>query len=197
MKIFEIILLGLAVIAAVLFFIPVPGGAYLTTIVLSVLSTFYFLFGFIFFSKVEMRAVFKGGFKDVSGATIAISIITGIALSIIITGILFKLLMFPGSANMLFTGAILAIVLIVISLVRFIRTRSASSKLTLSRLNGFFILAVVLLFTSTLSIVKFQYRNHPAYVEAYVNYTNEPENPNYQEALETEYRKMMMGETPN
>ena len=51
---------------------------------------------------------------------------------------------------------------------------------------------IFLIFTSELSIVKFQYRNHPDYIEAYTNYVADPRNEELYRKVELERNRIRL-----
>jgi hypothetical protein len=192
MRILEIVLLCLVVVALIMFFTLMPGGASVLMIVLSLLSLIYFGFGFILFSKVGFRAALKQGLKNTPTATIVIGVVTGVVLSQLAIGILFKLLLMPGANEMLMVGNVGSAVMLVVNVFYWLRYRSASSKLCISRLVMFLIPAVFLFTTSQLTLVKWQYKDHPGYVEAFRQFSEDPSNEEKWQALDLEQNRIHM-----
>ncbi len=70
--------------------------------------------------------------------------------------------------------------------------------LRISKIKGFFFNGIIrralliggfgllMLFVSDLAMVKIQYRNHPAYINAYQDYENDPNNPVHKYYLQKE-----------
>jgi hypothetical protein len=192
MRIIEIILLCFLAVALGWFYSLAPGGAFSLMIVLTLLSTLYFAFGFVFFSKNGFRSAFKGGLKNTRPATIVFGVLTGMGLSVLLIGILFKLLLFPGANNMLTVGSIESAIMLCVNTIYFFKTRLAASKLCISRIVIFLIPSVALLVTPSLTVARLQYRNHPAYVDAYAKHLEDPMNPEKWEALNLERNRIQM-----
>lgn len=190
MRILELVLLALTALALVMFLGLVGGGATVLMLVLTLLALVYFAFGFILFSKVRLRSAFKGGFKGMPAATVVIGVVTGIALSTLSIGILFKLLLMPGADEMLLVGSIESAVMIAVNIVYFLKTKSDTARLCVSRLLIFGLPAVFLLLTSPLTLVKWQYRNHPRYVEAFTKFEQDPRNPEMWDLLDLERNRI-------
>ena len=83
---------------------------------------------------------------------------------------------------------------ILISIGAVVMRRRLAAASILIRTITIGIAGTILFFTSELTLVKLQYRNHPAYVEAYVNYREDPQNPNLRDALDLEYNRVWMRE---
>ena len=191
MKLTEKILAIAIVIGLVLKFLFVPGGEDLTLIAFLILACIYYPLGFLFFNQIRLRNIFKKkAYENVTVGKIVMAIIVGINLSIVCVGILFKLLILPGADEMLIIGV--AGVLFVSILVAIIG--SPDRKFTLIRTGVLGITGAILLFTPQLSIVKFQYRNHPAYIEAFANYQQDPGNAAFRNQLDLEQHRVQMTE---
>jgi hypothetical protein len=190
MRIFEIILLCLAVIGIGWSFSLVPGGEALLFIVINLLAVLYFGFGFMFFSNVGFRSAFKGGLKNVPGTTFVIAIFTGLAVSTLTIGILFGILMMPGADNILTIGSVEAVIMLIVNLIYYFKVKQGASKRCISRLAMFSIPSLVLLLTPPLELVKLQYRNHPAYVDAYAKHLEDPRNPEKWELVDLERNRI-------
>jgi hypothetical protein len=76
-------------------------------------------------------------------------------------------------------------------LLKFFKDRSQQSRLALSRLVPFMILAFVLFFTSSRTLLGLQYRNHPEYVNAFMRYQENP-SPETERERDREYRRMTL-----
>jgi hypothetical protein len=192
MKFSERFLLVLCLIAFVWFFALVPGGAETVMITLTLLSMFYFLFGLLFFSDVGLRQLFKGKLKEVTAVMMVIGVLTGIALSIVLIGILFKLLYLPGADEMLKIGIPFAIVMLAVAVIYSRPPRRPLSKTIFSRLIIFLVLGIAVLVISPLTLVKLQYRNHPRYIEAFSNYSQNPRNRELWDKLDLERKRVVL-----
>jgi hypothetical protein len=191
MKFVEKVLIVLSVISVILIFNQVDGSAAMAMLSLTLLASFYVLPGILFFSGIGLRETFKGALKNIRIVTLVSSFFIGNALSIFCMGILFRLLHFPGANEMLMAGFIPAAAMLAIMLTKYFRDRSLQSRLALSRLVPFMILALALLFTSSRTLLSLQYRNHPQYVNAYMRYQENP-SPETERERDREYRRMIL-----
>ena len=134
MKKFEKIIAIIAVIALVMKYLQIPGGALLMMLSFGVLAVFYYIFGSALFNDIELRfkelfdrKVFDEiiNFKNKSDAlTTFIEKLTRWGLSAALLGILFKLQHFPGANILLLIGISTLIIVTIVSMVKYRETRS-------------------------------------------------------------------------
>jgi hypothetical protein len=192
MRIAEKILAITTLIGLTLMFLIISSGLTIFLISLLTLSGIYFAFGFILFNEIRLRDVTKKEtFANLTAIRIVFGAITGLALSIISVGALFKLLNLPGSGEMLMAGVFITLL---ISIAAIIMRHKVSATTILIRTIIFGAVGIILIFTSTLSIVKLQYRNYPAYVEAYTQYVENPREESLWEKQKLEYNRVWMSE---
>jgi len=193
MKILERILAIGIVVALVLKFSLIPGGDIIAFSMMLVLACLYYPLGFLFFNQIRLRDIFrKVAYQDVTALRIILAIVTGLGLSTIVVGSLYKLLNYAGADAMLLIGLIVTVVVLVISLTFFLKNKDTNSKFILWRVSVIGVIGIVLLLTSELSIVKFQYRNHPDYITAYTNYLANPGNEELYKKVEFERNRIML-----
>lgn len=193
MNLLEKLLVTLAVVGVILKFSFVLGGDELLFLSMSVLSCLYYLFSFLFFNRIPLRNIFKrDAYNGVSAWTIVTTAVCGLGLSIICIGSLFKLLTFMGANQMLAIGLGITAVILAISVIRFLRKRDPTEKVMLWRTGIALIVALTLLLTPNVSIIRLQYRNHPAYIEAYSRYLQEPTNEALIRKKDLEYHRITM-----
>jgi hypothetical protein len=175
-------------------FALVAGGDSILLLAMMTLASIYFPLGFLFFNQIRLRDVFKNSssLKDVTASRAIFAIAAGIGLSTIVIGALFKLLNFTGANPMLFAGLSVTGVVLIFAVVLFVRNNDVNSKFILWRAGVIGAIGVVLLLTSGLAIVKFQYRNHPAYIEAYINYSNDPRNEELGRKMDLERNRIKL-----
>lgn len=88
------------------------------------LSCLYFSFSFTLFNKIQFTDIFKkDSFTKISASKVIIAIGAGIALSIILIGILFKILRWPFSNQNLLIGGIMILIISIFSLVKFLKQK--------------------------------------------------------------------------
>lgn len=192
MKLVEKILAIAAFTGLLLMFSLISGGTELFMLSLLSLSGIYFALGFLLFNQIRLRDVTKKEtFANLTTIQIVFGVITGIVLSIICVGALFKFLKLPGSNEMLMLGVFFSI-LILIGVLVMRRKLAAAPILIRTIILG--AAGAVLFFTSELTLVKLQYRNHPRYIDAYSRYKEEPGHEALRDTLELEYNRVWMSE---
>lgn len=191
MKFAEKVLVIAVLAGLILKFSLIRGGSEFLMVSMLTLSGIYFALGFLLFNQIRLRDLTKKGtFENLTVTSIVVSVMTGIALSIICVGALFKLLGLPGSDEMLMFGAGSAIV---ISIIAIVMKRKLATTPILIRTVIFAAAGIVLFFTSNISIIKLEYRNHPAYVEAFAAYMEEP-NEKLWKKQDLEYHRIWLTE---
>ena len=126
MRIIEIILSVLFTFGLFLKLSFIPGGAALITLSLSLLSMFYFLFSFTYFNKIKLKNIFnKEDYKNIPPAKIIGTIGFGIGLSTLLTGLLYKIMDWPGGNDMsIIIGLIIVSIIFIVSIIKFLKTKS-------------------------------------------------------------------------
>lgn len=160
----EKVLFTLFIIGLIFKFNLWPGGGVITILSLLGIAFCYFPFGFYF---INDKPVFK--------KKVGLSILYGWLLSITLTGILFKLMMWPGSYFMLLIGGISIIPLLIVAFILFNKSDEESKvfhKNLLTRTSIIAIFAFAFFIISSESVLKFQYRNDPKLYELKLNEFN-------------------------
>ncbi|NOX46290.1 MAG: hypothetical protein GXO89_04855 [Chlorobi bacterium] len=148
-----------------------------------------------YFSKVELRDIFKkDSYKGVSGLRVFGAIGVGMGLSAICLGILFKLEHWPGSNFNLMIGLVTTLIVSIIALIKFFKSKDNYYKQILKRTAIIGGLGLLLTAVPDLTLQKIQYRNHPEYIKAYEEYLSNQENKELKQKLELEYKKATMTE---
>lgn len=149
----------------------------LTIISLSHLFLWYYIFDFSKSDKIQIT-------------DLGVPILFGIGMAIYITGIRFKILAYPGAGIIFWFGTLLLIVLTSLLVIR----REKFSKLIrigLSRSIPFIGFCLFLSFLPLRPYLEWKYPpNSDAYINALVNYREEPKNSLLKEAYELEQSKM-------
>jgi hypothetical protein len=194
MKILERILAVAIVVGLVLKFSLIAGGDFILLLAMMTLASIYFPIGFLFFNQIRLRDIFKNSsaLKDMTAFKACFAIGTGVGLSTIIIGALFKLLNFTGANAMLVAGLSVTTIIVVVAIILSVKNNHANSKFILWRASVVGAVGVVLLFTSGLAIVKLQYRDHPAYIDAYTNYSNDPQNEELGKKVDLEHNRIKL-----
>lgn len=118
MRKLEKVLIILIVIATISKLVPVVGMSIVLTFAALSLSFLYFIFGFAVFTKIAFANIFKREtYKHLKVRDIIISVLTGFAFPVLISGLLFRLNYWPAAHIMSFTGLLTTFPFIIIALV--------------------------------------------------------------------------------
>jgi len=144
MKKAEIILVGLAIISIILRLMHLVGANIVTVLSFTFLACLYFYFGFAIFNDIRLRDIFKkASYQDISALRIIGAIVTGIAISMAIVGMEFRIMRWPGASIMLMVGGLVLCLLTVMALIRYFSAKAPFYLNILKRLVPYTILAVV------------------------------------------------------
>lgn len=194
MKRTEQILVLLAVLAIILNLALVPGGVAFTLLTLMLLSSLYFCFSFALLNGIRLRKVFKKeSYQGVSALQILGAICTGFTLSLLLIGILFKLLRWPGANVDLMVGLLLATIIAIVCVIRYFMNASVFCKRILTRTIIATVAGIILIMIPAQTIVHFKYRNYPAYLEAFDRYQEHPDDVELLRHMDEERRKVEEG----
>ncbi|MGZ4035261.1 MAG: hypothetical protein ACXVPU_18055 [Bacteroidia bacterium] len=193
MKITEKIIVVFILLSVALKVMLVPGASPLFLLITQLLVLMYFIFGFALFNGIRLRNIFKKeSYTGISPLRMTGAALMGITLSMVGTGFIFKLLLWPGSQAMLLTGSVPLFIILIIVLIKYFTTKSKFYFNAIIRCGIFSLLTALLLFTNNLDIVKIEYRNYPAYIEAYEAYSKDPGNIELNDKLDLESKRTMM-----
>jgi len=168
-----------------------PYSALLISLFSLILSLMYFGLSFALLNGIRLRNLFKKeSYKGISNIRIIGTIATGLVLSLIVIGMLFKYQRWPyGNSNLMI--ALMGLVpILIITVVKFFNSKSTFYKNMLSRLLIIGFSGVILLFTKSEQLLEMKYRNYPNYVEAEKKLMNDPMNKELQELVREERMKM-------
>lgn len=192
MKKLEISTLIILIIALIFKLMQYPGGDVLIGLGLSLLAMVYYPLGFFVFNSIRLRKILKReSYKGITFWRGFGAVATGIAFSILIMGIVFKLLLFPGASVMLGVGLVTTGISLIVTFIKYISNKESTfykRMLIRATIIGFFGLTMNLI--PGTSIVKFSYRDHPGYVKAYIELQENPDDPELQQKLDEEFEKM-------
>ncbi|HON20965.1 MAG TPA: hypothetical protein PLW70_06510 [Bacteroidales bacterium] len=179
-----------AVIGLILKLIRIPGSMILLILILGALAFLYYPFGFALFNRIGFRQIFKKkSYEGLSALRIIGSIGAGMAFSAICMGILFKIQRWAGVNLMLIDGLVPTFIILIIALIKYFKTKGKFYIEILKRTAIIGALGLLFFYTSTLTIVKIRFRNHPDYIKAYEMYLNNPEDEELLQKLNREYLK--------
>jgi hypothetical protein len=155
-----------------------PGGAVFFVAGMSALAAVYFIFGWLLFRDRETKIRRTG-----------LSVAAGIFLAISCVGIMFKLMIWPGSESNIMLGAAGLIAISGITLYKY-RDPGAAPELTrfyrniLQRTAPLFVAALGLLFVGENDLIRFHFREDPEFARLLIRARENPENEQCQHELE-------------
>lgn len=191
MKIVEAILSALVIIGITFKVLHYPGAGPILVLSLSLLSLTYFVLGFFIFSNLSFAELGKvGTFKKISTFRMVGAAGTGLALSMGSIAVLFKLQSYPGATPQMMIGAFSLGVVLLISGVKWLRTKDSFYSNILKRVVLYFSVLVFLLMIPNQTWLAWQYPNNPEYVNALMKAQADPGNELLWEAVEVERTKM-------
>lgn len=190
MKILEKILMILMLIVIFMKLYLLSGGSSLASISMTVLSLIYFPFGFAFLGQIPLRKIFtKNMYKEMTLMNIISVNGTGLSLSFICVGILYKLNSWPYANEYIVFGLAGLVIILVVALFRKIKFKQEKYFFMYKRIAGLSILGMIFLISPNLPIERIRFGDHPDYIEALEKYLNDPQNPELYENEQIEYMK--------
>jgi glucan phosphoethanolaminetransferase (alkaline phosphatase superfamily) len=197
MKLIERACLTLSLLGILLKLLLIRSGNPVLIISASLLSFVYFYFGFALLNGIGFRAMFKkASYANISTGRILGAIGVGFFLSIILIGLLFKLMIWNGAQEMITIGATgLFMVLLAACVVMVIKRKSLDSfyKGIFVRGGVALLLAVIVFLTPGRSLIRIYHRDNPAFAELMIKALENPQDEElqkqYEEAREKEYNK--------
>lgn len=154
------------------------------------LATLYFFFSYLLLNNIRLRNIFKSeSYTNTSVTRIIGAMGAGIALSIIVNGILFKFFNWPFGDQNLIIGLVVLLCVAVVPIIKFITTNALFYRTLLIR---FFIvggIGLVFLLVSSEEFIEMKFKEYPEYVEAEKALLKDPYNETLiQKALEERER---------
>lgn len=188
MKLLERICILLFVVGFAMKTMLLRGGNELVMIGLTLLSMVYFYLGFALFNGIGLKSIFKqSSYTGTGTGRILGAIAVGGFLSITTIGLLFKLLILTGAREMLAIGVTgLAIALFAAGFLFIFQRKSMNSFYKKIFVKGgiAIILGVTLYLTPSSALIRFYYRDDPAYAELYVKALENPSDEQIQKEFE-------------
>ena len=188
MKRAEVILNAIAIIGILMILLEFPGGRFLLILSIGILSLLYFYLGFAIFNDLRFREIFKKiSYSKIKALHILGAVGVGISLSICIIGILFRIMLWPGSAVQLLFGIISLSAIIILCLIR-LKSKVKFYKRILLRVVPILALGLLLYMLPIRQLVYIMHGNNE-YSKALINSIEYPDNIEYQKEVENERRK--------
>ena len=155
------------------------------------LSILYFFFSFLLLNNIRLRGIFK---KESYATTNTLRIIgtigAGIALSIIVNGIIFKFNNWPFGDQNLMIGLILLFCIAVVSIIKFISTKTTFYRNLLIRIFIVGGIGLIFFMITSEKLIEIKFRDYPEYVEAEKELLKDPYNETLIQKVKEEREKM-------
>lgn len=172
---------ALFILAITAKFFNIPGANLGIILTLLVTGGLYFPLAFYFFSD-----------KGIKNQNVPLSIIGGMFLGIIVVGIMFKLLFWPGAFAELAAGVCLSLVLLVL-LFYFSSKNTEHLKVYyknyLTRTIFWLSIGIILLLTPNSTLIEIQHRDNPELARLKIQAYDNPGNLEYKQALDDYFMK--------
>lgn len=178
--IIELILLGTAIIAFIMKLLHIAGSNILIVVSLMSLAMIYFIGGYFIFNDVKLS--FKKSEHPLSTKRVTFSIAFGWALSTLIVGMLFRLMIWQGSDVQISSGLVLTMLpmLFLLLYIQFKKLDVGSVKQILLRGSLGIIIGLVLFNINEKSVVNLYYHDMPEYRDAMIRLIENPNDPEAQ-----------------
>ena len=183
MRILEIVLIALGILAFTFKLTGIPGGNVLLVFALSSLATFHFGLGFALFSGIRFRDIIKKGRK--SSKVRPYVFLMQFGLGVLHLGLLFTLMFWPNAVFQLRVGLVLCLAALVWVVIGSLKQFDRMAKLNLVRLVFFLALSIPAALTSTDQWVDLYYGHDPEYAEIFKAQVKDSENPIHFERMDS------------
>jgi len=193
MKKTEIIFAIIALVGLLFSCLLWPGGGLLATLGFFGLACLYMYFGFAFFNNIPLKKIFKGesytaDTSEKRDYRIPISIFVGISFNTILIGLLFRFMFWPGGFFLMSVGIIFLVPMLIISLIRFLKTKSTFYTRIFIRMAVIGGIALFFLLMPNTTWLEIKFRNHPEYIEMMKECIKDPNNIELRKKM-NEYRE--------
>tara|TARA_Y100000768_G_C23813262_1_gene602841 strand:+ start:162 stop:800 length:639 start_codon:yes stop_codon:yes gene_type:complete len=191
MKKVELILGAISLISFILYFFFIQGSQITFLLSMLFLACLYFYLSFFFLNNLRLKDLIqKDAFKGLSSMRIVGTILMGIALSIIVIGIIFKLQGWPGAMAYFVIGLSGVLIALVVGGVRYVQTKNSYYLPIFKRIALWGVLGGVFLFIPHTYWIELKYSDYPAYVEAYKAAYQDHGNEELQDKVDEEWNKI-------
>ncbi len=191
MKKAELISGAVALISIVLSSLLIPLSDVLLVLSFTLLAVIYGYLSFALFNNIPLKRIFKkSSYKGISAMRIVGAILTGLALSSTLVGILFTMMSFPGAFPNLVLGIVGLTIALIVGLVKYSKSKSEYYTNIFKRITLIGSIGLILLILPSGLWQDLKYRDYPALLEAMKEARAHPENPDLWEKVQEERDKM-------
>lgn len=157
------------------------------------LSILYFMFSFLLLNNIRLRNIFKKtSYANASTTRIIGTIGAGIALSIIINGIIFKFHNWPFGDYVLMNGLILLLCIAIVPSIKFINSKATFYQNLLIRFSIIGGIGIIFFLITSEKFIELKFKDYPEYVEAEKALLKDPYNETLIQKVKEERDKMYL-----
>jgi len=176
MKRIELVVAAILIIALAIRFAHLPGGSVLITLSLSLFAVLYMYFSFGLFNGIRFRKMFKkASYANITTMRIVGSVMVGLALAILMTGILFKVMSWPGAGINLLFGLVATLIGGAVAAVKLINVKAPFYQRVLKRVAVWGTVGSLLLLAPGHFMLRLDFRNDPELLEAHISARTYPD----------------------
>lgn len=195
MKLAEKIISITFLVGLLMIFYQITGGGLITTLSLVSISSIYMAFSLLLFNQLSIKELLQSGTLDKIGRLRIIgSILLGLSLSVLTLGILFKIQLYPGASAMLKLGLIGVSVALLIGAIKYIKSRDIFYKSIFKRIIIFGGIGLFFYLLPKANWLTIRFPDNPDYVQAVINYDQNPRDSTSIKRLQIEREKMFKGQ---
>ncbi len=193
MKKLEKILALAVLVAAVYRYFYGVGSDVILMFVMNVSAIFYFFFSFALFNNIKSNEILKlAAYKNISRKKILLSVFVGIAISLSITGLYFRIQDFPGAILILYFSLLITVILSVLTLYKNYKTEGNFYYSLFIRLGIVALLLISILKIPDDKFLAWQYPDNPEYVNIVLKAEKEPDNDSLWNEVMIQHKAIIM-----
>ena len=169
-------------------FLDYPFGNIALILSLLFLSCLYFYLGFALFNKIGFKDIFKKkSYADISSLRIIGTVLSGFSLSILLLGMLFKIMNWPFASQNLLIGILGLVIALFVAGIVYLRKRSPFYIDLFKTIIPYLSVGILLYFSGYFFLER-EYKDYPEYIEIVKKLNEDPNNQELQKK-EREFNK--------
>ncbi|MGB3182073.1 MAG: hypothetical protein WBB45_11820 [Cyclobacteriaceae bacterium] len=190
MRKLEIVLAAALVLGFIMKLLHLQGANMTVGIAGSLLAILYFVFTFALVNGIRARNIFKNSsYRHTNIKRIIGAIGLGFALSSIVIGLLFRIMLWSGATYQLLASLIVLAIVTLVAGIFYFRSRVPYYHRIFIRAGIYGVAGLVFFFLSTYTMIGIYYGDDPAYTKLYKEVIDKPSDYGLREELrQTEYR---------
>jgi len=165
------------------------GLQFFMTFIIPILSVFYMWFGFFLFNRLRFKDLFdRDKRKELNTLQIVLSITAGFVYSFSFIALLFAIGFYPGMNVMISWSLLFNIIILGSSLFFFLSLKSRRPFIRQFIIRSVVLSAIFffLWYTPVEKRLDFFYKDYPEFVQAYIDFLENPDDPEVQKRLREE-----------